>query len=91
MQRQSRSQYHAQHELFRRQTNIRNTQRRLYMFKLVSQRFADFVGKYFAQTFQISAETHTVLLNVDVAHLSQKFVKNRICFVKFSKHFIMID
>ena len=48
----------------------------------VFQLLTDLIGENLSHTFEVSAETQTVLLDVHVAHLCDEFVENRVLLSK---------
>ena len=67
VKRQSGTEYCAYDQLIVESGGFGGTERRLHLFLAVIEGFADFVGNHFADTLQIAAEAHTVVLDANVA------------------------
>ena len=67
MKRQSGAEDCAYDQLIIESRCFGRSERRLHLFLAVIEGFADFVGNHFADTLQIAAEAHTVVLDTHVA------------------------
>lgn len=76
VQRKSGTQDGGYHDIVIVGGDVRYSQRSDKRLFRMLQRHAYLIGEYFAEPFQVSSETHAVLLDFPVTHLRDEFVEN---------------
>ncbi len=86
MQRQSRAEDSRHNDLVAYHLHRSLAQRRLDDAGFVVERLRDLVTHHLADSLDVAAKTHRILLHMFVADLRDKFVENRILLVKNMNH-----
>ena len=81
MEWQTCTQYSGNDRLLVHCPYLLDAQWRSYLFIIVLKGLADLVGHNFADTFEVPAKTHAVLLNDSVTQFSHVLVKDTVGFL----------
>ena len=86
MERQTRTQNRRNHNLVVGHHHFGLSQRGLDQLRFILQRLADLVGHHLACPFEIAPKAHTVTLHVDITHLGNEPVQQRILPIQYRYH-----
>ena len=89
VERQTGTEYGAEHQLVGRHIHLGNAKRSLYVALLLVERLAQLVSDKFAYTHDVVAEQQTVFLIVLVAHLRHILINNRVALAEIDNFHIV--